>query len=103
MVAGVDQGDEFKRDMGYTVKEFYRILPSAVGDHEFAVEGDRVVVRAPDQDRELVLRINQLPDRKIGMIRIPRIEVDFTFHHFSARERKEFLVVFDRSFQRGGG
>ena len=103
MVAGADQGDVFKRDMGYSVDEFYRILPSAVGDYEYTVEGDRILVGFPDEDRELVLRIKGLPDRKIGMIRIPRIELEFTFHDFSAEERKEFMVVFDRSFQRGGG
>lgn len=103
MVAGADQGDAFKRDMGYSVEEFFRILPSAVGDHEYMAEGGRIVVRPRQQDRELVLKINALPDRKIGMIRIPRIEVDFCFQNFSRQERREFLVAFDRSFQRGGG
>lgn len=103
MVAGADQGDAFRRDMGYSVAEFFRILPSAVGGHDYQLEGDKIVVRPADGTRELVLRISRLPERKIGMIRIPRIEVDFSFHNFTAEQRKAFLAAFDRSYQRGGG
>ena len=103
MVAGTDQGDVFKRDMGYSVAEFFRILPTAVEGHDYAVDGCGVVIRPPDGGRELVLRIAELPERRIGMIRIPRIEVDFSFRNFTGEQRKAFLTAFDRSFQRGGG
>lgn len=103
MVAGADHGDKFKRDMGYSAAEFFRILPSAVGGYEHTVDDGRVVIRHPDEDRELVLRVSELPERRIGMMRIPRIEVEFTFHNFPPRERQGFLIAFDRSYQRGGG
>ena len=103
MVAGADQGDAFKRDMGYSVAEFFRILPSAVEGHDYTVDGCGVVIRPPGGERKLVLRVAELPERRIGMIRIPRIEVDFSFHDFTDEQRKAFLTAFDRSFQRGGG
>lgn len=103
MVAGTDQGDTFKRDMGYSTTEFFRILPAAVSGYDFSVEGTRVVVRPPGGDRRLVLIISELPERRLGMIRIPRIAVEFTFHNFSQQQRQEFLIAFDRSYQRGGG
>ena len=103
MVAGVDQCDAFTRDMGYSVTEFFRILPTAIDGYQFAVDGGRVVIRPETGGRELVLCIKELPERRIGMIRIPRIEVDFSFHDFTDAQRVKFLASFDRSFQRGGG
>lgn len=103
MVAGADHGDSFKRDMGYSAKEFFRILPSAIEGYNHTVEGNRVMINGADKDQGLELVINRLPDRQIGMIHIPRVEVEFSFRNFSANERKEFMTNFDRSYQRGGG
>lgn len=103
MVAGVDQGNAFKRDMGYSESEFFRILPSAIAGYASSVEGNRVLITQPHTKQVLVLEIRGLPDRQIGNIRIPRLEVTFTFSNFADAERKAFLAGFDRSFQRGGG
>lgn len=103
MVAGADQGDAFERDMGYSVAEFFRILPNAVGDYDYSIDGDRIEIRPAAGSRRLELRVRELPERKIGMIRIPRIQLAFRFEQFTPEERREFLAAFDRSFQRGGG
>ena len=103
MVAGADHGDSFKRDMGYSATEFFRILPSALKGYNHTVEDNRVIVNGVEKDQGLEMVVSRLPDRKIGMIRIPRIEVEFSFRNFSENERKEFMTNFDRSYQRGGG
>ncbi len=103
MVAGADHGDAFKRDMGYSLAEFLRILPSAVKGYAHRIDGNRVIINGSGTSRRLTLNLSTLPERRIGMIRIPRIEVEFLFHNFSERERQAFMVVFDRSYQRGGG
>ena len=103
MVAGIDQGDAFKRDMGYSLAEFLRILPSAVKGYAHKIDGNRVIINGSESGHQLTLDLQTLPERKLGMIRIPRIEVEFLFHNFSDRERKNFMVAFDRSYQRGGG
>lgn len=103
MVAGVDHGDAFTRDMGYSVPEFFRILPAAISGYDHIVDGDRVFVTHPNDGRQLIMKIEELPDRRIGMIRIPRIGVEFAFHQFTVEQRRAFLTAFDRSFQRGGG
>ena len=103
MVAGADHGDSFKRDMGYSETEFFRILPSALKGFTYTVDGNRVSINGVDKDQGLEMIVSRLPDRKIGMIRIPRIEVEFSFHNFSENERKQFMTNFDRSYQRGGG
>jgi hypothetical protein len=103
VVAGADQGDAFTRDMGYSMSEFLRILPTALAGYEHSIEDGRVDVSHPHGEQRLVLKIRPLPDRRLGMIRVPRVEVEFGFRNFSARQRREFLAGFDRSFQRGGG
>ncbi|MDJ0956893.1 MAG: hypothetical protein QNI91_08560 [Arenicellales bacterium] len=103
MVAGADHGDFFKRDMGYSATDFFRILPSAIKGYTHTVEANNVTINGVDGNQSVQLVVKPLPDREIGMIRIPRIEVEFSFHNFSARERKEFMINFDRSYQRGGG
>ena len=103
MVAGADHGDFFKRDMGYSATDFFRILPSAIKDYTHRVEANRVTVNGAGKDQSVRLVVKSLPDREIGMIRIPRIEVEFSFRNFSEKERKEFMENFDRSYQRGGG
>ena len=103
MVAGADHGDSFKRDMGYSEQEFFRILPSALAGYEHSIAGNQVNISHVEKKQWLRLTINRLPDRQLGMIRISRIEVEFAFHNFSVEERKRFLTRFDRSYQRGGG
>ena len=103
MVAGVDHGDFFKRDMGYSATDFFRILPSAIKGYTHTVEANTVTINGVHEDQSVELIVKPLPDREIGMIRIPRIEVEFSFTNFSERERKEFMINFDRSYQRGGG
>lgn len=103
MVAGADHGDFFKRDMGYSAMDFFRILPSAIKGYTHSIEANRVTINGVDADQRVELVVKTLPDRKIGMIRIPRVEVEFSFHNFAEKERKQFMTNFDRSYQRGGG
>ena len=103
MVAGMDQGDSFIRDMGYSEKEFFRILPTAVPGYVYTVQDNRVTICGGGCGGQLTLVVKSLPDRRLGMIRIPRVEVEFMFRKFSAAERSGFMKNFDRSYQRGGG
>ena len=103
MVAGADHGDFFKRDMGYSATDFFRILPSAIKGYIYTIEANTITINGVDRDQSVELIVKPLPDREIGMIRIPRIEVEFSFSNFSEKERKEFMANFDRSYQRGGG
>lgn len=93
----------FERDMGYSEKEFFRVLPSALGDYSFRQQGNRVFIRHPDKPHNITLDINPLPDRRLGAFRIERIDVQFQLSDMNAEERARFMSRFDRRFQRGGG
>ncbi len=95
--------ERFERDMGYNEKEFFRVLPAAVGDYQHIVSGDTVHISHPDNDQTLKLRITPLPDRCLGLIRIQHIDVQFSFLNMTEDQRNQFMHRFDRRFQRGGG
>ena len=95
--------EHFERDMGYNEKEFFRVLPAAIGDYQFSVNGDTVHVNHLENNKALTLRITPLPDRRLGLIRIQHIDVQFLFSNMNEDERNKFMHRFDRRFQRGGG
>lgn len=95
--------ERFERDMGYNEKEFFRVLPAAIGDYQHSVAGNTIHIKHPDNDQALELRITPLPDRRLGLIRIQHIDVQFLFSNMTPEQRNQFMFRFDRRFQRGGG
>ena len=95
--------ETFARDMGYSEKEFFRVLPNALGDYQYLKDGARVEITHPDKHHQIQLGLHELPDRQLGAFRIQRIGVRFTFSNMNADERLAFMQRFDRRFQRGGG
>ena len=89
--------------MGYSEKEFFHTLPTAIGDYQFARDGERVTITHPERDHQLLLNVAPLPDRVLGLIRVPRVDVRFSFSKFTTAERDQFMALFEQSFQRGGG
>lgn len=94
---------QFERDMGYNEKEFFRVLPSAIGDYRHVQEGNIVHISHADNNRALELVITPLPDRQLGAFRIQHIDVQFSFSNMTEEQRNQFMYRFDRRFQRGGG
>jgi hypothetical protein len=95
--------EQFERDMGYNEKEFFRVLPSAIGDYQYTVTRNVVHIGHPDNDQALELRITPLPDRRLGLMRIQHIDVQFLFSNMTEQQRDQFMHRFDRRYQRGGG
>ncbi len=95
--------ESFERDMGYSEKEFFRVLPAAIGEYQYIKNGLEVEVTHPDKPHSLKLTLSVLPDRQLGAVRIQRIGVQFAFTNMSTDERLTFMRRFDRRFQRGGG
>lgn len=93
-----------KREMGYTRVEFMRTLPSALHDYEYTVEGEVITITAPEAtDKTMIITLGSEAIRKIAMIRIPYIHVDFDFSQVDEAVHKRFLAQFDLYFKKGGG
>ena len=89
------------RDMALTHKDFYRILPRAVGENEYTVLSNGVDVTVGSGKVNITLGDQQL--RKIALMEVPWCRVDFTATGLSESEIEKFAEFFHRRFQRGGG
>ncbi|MBT9597478.1 MAG: hypothetical protein IV094_15965 [Vitreoscilla sp.] len=100
----VDSNSEFEREHGSTESDWLRCLPGAVGPH-------RLTLGPPGEARvtigdggQLHLRWQVLPERRIALMRMPRMQVHYRFAgSLSDEERAHFLRYFDLFLQRGGG
>lgn len=93
-----------KREMGYTRKEFMRTLPSALHDYNYSVEGETITISAPEAaDKTMTITLGSEAIRKIAMIQIPYIHVDFDFSQVDEAVHRRFLTQFDLYFKKGGG
>jgi hypothetical protein len=91
----------FTRQLGLTHAEFHRSLPPAIAHRAFTVENNRI--RIDVGERTVTMELGPQRYRAIASLRLPYVEVTFTFIGFSGGERHAFMERFERYFQRGGG
>ena len=91
----------YSREMGVTDDDFWRILPKAMGEHDYRIDGRTVRGSVDGGTVEIVLGPQQ--ERRIALLRLPFSEVSFTFRGVSADDQQAFKRHFDLYFQRGGG
>jgi hypothetical protein len=98
-----DVPEQFSREQGCTPSDWERDLPGAVKQHrlEHTAPG-RAVVQLTGGG-SLHLRWQDLPPRRIGMARLPRMQIDFRFDGVDPAARSAFMRYFDLFLQRGGG
>ena len=94
----------FSRDMGINKRDFFRILPTAIGSSTFSVEGDRVTVKPVADQGLLVISLGKEETRRLSALMVlPRMNVDFSFTDVSQEEVDKFMETFDIYYRRGGG
>jgi hypothetical protein len=91
----------FSREMGCTEAEWLMWLPGAVHGLPLHVEPGRAQVRI--DGGTLRLEWNALSDRRIALVRLPRLAVRFAFDGVDDASRQRFMRHFDLYTQRGGG
>ena len=91
----------FSRDMGITHSEFFRTLPAALAPTPYTVQDRDVIVN--DDTRRLVISLSPEGRRRIAALSLPTTQVHFAFSGYSPEDVEQFMVRFDRAFQRGGG
>lgn len=88
-------------DMGLTHADFFRLLPSAMGEHPYTIEGMSVDGQVHQGTVRITLGAQQ--ERRIALMRIPHAQVSFHFKGVTKAEQEAFKEYFDLRFQRGGG
>ena len=94
-------GARFERDMGCTAADLLQSLPGAVNGRALTLATGSAEVRI-DAGR-LALRWHALPERRIALVRLPRLAVSFEFVDVGDAARQAFMRYFDLYTQRGGG
>jgi hypothetical protein len=100
----VDIPPGFEREHGCTEADWLRDLPGAVGRHRLLLCGPGEAEVALETGGTLSLHWQPLPERRIALIRLPRMQVRYTFSGgVSADARGRFMRLFDLHMRRGGG
>ena len=94
---------EFEHTMGCTEADLLRSLPLALTHATVAVDAFARVVHAAFSDGTLRLTWRSLPDHRIGLLTIPRLQVRFAYTGMAPTRRYEVQRRFDLATQRGGG
>jgi hypothetical protein len=90
--------------MGFTRKEFMRTLPAALHDYPYTIDGDVISITPPEADgHQIHITLGAEAIRKIALLRLPYIHVDFDFRAVDEATHKRFLTQFDLYFRKGGG
>lgn len=92
---------EYSREMGLTHKDFWRLLPRAMGEHRFERQGDHVY--ADIHEGTLHIHLGPTLERRIALLRLPYSVVSFRFEGVPTATQQAFKAHFDLHFQRGGG
>lgn len=90
-----------RKEMGYTHKEFMRLLPKAVGGAEMRINGNEIVVG--DGERSLRIELGEEGERRIASFRLPMTPVSLTFTGYEQAGIEAALDRFWRAYQKGGG
>jgi len=100
----VDVPHGFEREHGCTEADWLRDLPGAVGRHRLTLHGPNNAEVALESGGALSLCWQPLPDRRIALIRLPRMQVRYAFSDaVPAEARAAFMRLFDLHMRRGGG
>ncbi len=89
------------RQMGYSHADFFRLLPSTMGDHPYEIE--RLKVHCTLGDGTLTITVGPESERRLVLVVIPKTDITFEFDHVSDTERDAFLKYFDLRFMKGLG
>ena len=89
------------RDMGLTLNDFIRSLPSAVAPLTYRVEGRVFSITHPNGS--ITIALGETGERRIASLSLPVTPVEFEFVGLDEAARSQFMLRFDQYFQRGGG
>ncbi len=93
--------NQFEKNMGITYSDFFRLLPKAMGEHPYTINGS--VVNAEVDSGKLTISLGEQQERRIALMRIPFVIVSFDFDSVNDEGIEAFVQQFDLHFQRGGG
>ncbi len=92
---------QFTREMGCTELEWLGWLDAAMGDVVWQKHSSSLEAKIFDGQLNITWQV--IADRKIALMRMPVLKVNFVFQNVSDEQRYTFMKRFDLYMQRGGG
>lgn len=89
------------KEMGYSHADFYRLLPRAMGETPFEINGLDVNCKLPSGTLKISLAEER--ERKLALVILPCTTVTFEFVNVSDEDRESFTRYFDLRFMKGLG
>ena len=87
--------------MGFTRAEFLRILPAALHHYPYTLEHNRIHVSIAG--KPLIITLGDEQVRRIAMLALPWIPVEFAYAAVEESAFQNFLRQFDLYYRKGGG
>lgn len=94
--------ERFSRDMGCNEHELLGWLPESIGDNRLTTGNQEATISFANGG-SLTLRWQPMPDRVLGHLSLPHIQIEFIFNGVEEPDRYAFMAHFDHCMQRGGG
>lgn len=91
----------FDKEMGINHRDFFRILPKALGTADYVRTGDRV--RLESGGKCLDISLGAEGKRSIALMTLPVTMVNLQFTNYGEAELNDAMARFDLYFRRGGG
>jgi hypothetical protein len=88
-------------EMGLTRADFLRLLPVAVGNAPFRVEGDEIASAGGSPAWRI--RLRECPPRAFGPVELPVLAVGLSVDGAAEADARRFVARFLLGFQRAGG
>ena len=91
----------FDKEMGINHRDFFRILPKALGTEDYERTGNRI--RLENGDKILEISLGPEGKRTIALMTLPVTRVNVRFTNYGEADLADALARFDLYFRRGGG
>ena len=89
------------KEMGYTHADFFRLLPRAMGNYPYEIDGLQVNCVLPTGTLKITLGEEQ--GRRLVLVVLPRTEITFEYQDVSDEDREAFIEYFELRFMKGLG
>lgn len=92
---------KIEKEMGYSHADFFRLLPRAMGNNAYEVNGLEVNCVLPSGTLKITL--GEEYERRLVLVVMPYTHVTFEYENVSDEDRENFIKYFDLRFMKGLG
>lgn len=92
---------KIEKEMGYTHADFFRLLPRAMGDNPYEINGLEVNCSLPSGSLKITL--GEERKRELVLVVMSCMHVTFEYENVDDEDRERFIKYFELRFMKGLG